>query len=57
MKPDFWYYFLRWVGGFCDIIDGICIILTLGFYNPMLSFKMVFYSSKRSIKKKMGGVV
>jgi len=54
MGPDFTYYFLRWIGGFCDIIDGIFVVISLGFYNPMLSFKIVFYSSARSIKKRMG---
>ena len=53
MKPDFMYYFLRWVTGFCDIIDGICVVISLGFYNPLLSFNMVFYSSKRDIKRRM----
>jgi hypothetical protein len=53
MKPDFWYYVLRWIGGFCDILDGICVVCSLGFYNPMLSYKMVFYSSERSIKRRM----
>ncbi len=53
MKPDFIYYLIRWITGFCDIIDGVCVILSFGFYNPLLSFKVVCYSSKRDIKKRM----
>lgn len=51
--PDFLYYILRWLGGFCDIIDGLFLILTGGFYSPYISFKLVVYSSKRTIGKKI----
>jgi hypothetical protein len=44
---DFWYYVLRWLGGWCDIVDGLFRVLTLGYWHPMLSFKLVIYSSKR----------
>ena len=50
---DTLYYILRWIGGFCDIIDGVCVVLTLGFYNPNLGFKRVIYDSKRMVEKKM----
>jgi len=53
MRPDFIYYFLRWVGGFCDIIDGVIVIFTLGFYNPMISFKIVYYSARRNLKRRI----
>lgn len=53
MGPDLGYYFLRWISGFCDIIDGICVVASLGFYSPMLSYKIVFYSSKRNLKARM----
>ena len=53
MKADLIYYLLRWCGGFCNIIDGMCIIFTGGFYNPWLSFKITAYSAKRSIKRRM----
>lgn len=48
-----YYYFFRWVGGFCEIIDGIFRIITLGFWSPCLSFKLVIYSSKKFIKRKI----
>jgi len=50
---DFWYYVLRWIGGWCDIIDGICRVISLGFWSPTLSFKMVIYSAKRVCYKQM----
>jgi hypothetical protein len=49
----FMYYFLRWMSGFCDTIDGLCVLFSLGFYNPGLSFKITCYSVKKSLKKRM----
>jgi len=53
--PDLIYYLLRWLGGLCDIIDGLFLIVSLGFYNPCLSFKLVIYSSKRDLIRKIKG--
>jgi len=53
MKPSFMYYFLRWINGFCDIIDGVCVILSLGLYNPELNFKMVCYNVKNDLKRRL----
>lgn len=51
MKPDKTYYILRWVSGFTDILDGLCVIFTLGCYHPMLSMKLMSYDAKRLLKK------
>jgi len=51
MKPDLIYYLLRWITGFCDILDGLCIVFTGGFYHPWLSYKIVNYSAVRVLKK------
>ena len=53
MRPDILFYVLRWIGGFCSIIDGVFTVLAAGFYNPNLTYKMVTYSSKRSIDRKL----
>ena len=51
MKPDILYYVLRWLMGFCEIIDGVCRIFTVGLYSPNLNLKVIAYSGKRIIKR------
>jgi len=53
MKNDIIFYILRWLTGFTEIIDGLFKVITLGSYSPNLSFKLVAYSTKRSIKKRL----
>jgi len=53
MKPDFTYYFLRWLTGFCEVVDGVLTVCTLGFFNPNATFAMVCYTSKRNINRMM----
>jgi len=53
MKPDFIYYFLRWFRGLLEIIDGLCMLISLGFYRPNLSMKVVIYDTKRMLKKRI----
>ena len=36
----------RFLSGFCDIIDGVCTIITLGFWCPNISFKFCILDSK-----------
>ena len=31
--------FALWLTGWADIIDGVCIVITLGFWYPDLSLK------------------
>jgi hypothetical protein len=37
-SEDFVWYLLRWLMGFGDLIDGICIILSLGFWSLNFSY-------------------
>ena len=53
-KPDFIYYLLRWLRGFLEIADGLCLLVSLGFYRPNLAMRCVMYDAKRLIKKRMG---
>ncbi len=32
--------FLRWVMGWAQILEGICAVLTLGFWTPALSLRV-----------------
>jgi len=34
------YLFVRWLYGFCLLIDGIIVVLSLGFVNPDLSLSV-----------------
>lgn len=45
---------LYWFTGWCNILDGLCVVLTLGYYYPMLSQKFIsvrLWFMKRKNKK------
>ena len=39
-----WY---RWVSCWCEIVDGVSGVLTLGYYRPALSYKVILKSAMR----------
>jgi hypothetical protein len=36
MRPEIKYHFLRWLMGLSNIIDGLCLIISIGFWTPAL---------------------
>lgn len=45
---------LYWFTGWCNVLDGLCVVLTLGHYYPMLAQKFVnvrMWFMKRKNKK------
>lgn len=51
-KPPFRHYLMLWIGGWLDIIDGLCRIATV-IWSPYLAFKLVIWESKRDLKRRM----
>jgi hypothetical protein len=37
-KEDDMEYFLKWICGWANLADGLCLIVTLGFYSPNISY-------------------
>ena len=35
----FKYYFLRWVTHWIQIVEGVCGVVSLGFFNPIWSLR------------------
>ena len=51
-RPHFFLIWIGWfVGGLCDIIDGLVNTLTLCFYYPNLGMKWRFWICKKQLKK------
>ena len=36
----------RWASCWCEIVDGVSGVLTLGYYRPGLAFKSIIKASK-----------
>lgn len=45
------YYFWRWLTCFCEIIDGLCGVVTGGFWSPKLNLKAWNWWLCRPIKE------
>ena len=42
-----------WIIGWCSIIDGICLVISLGFFSPQITLKFVSKLSKYRIAKRL----
>jgi len=52
-RPPFWIIWVGWfIGGICDMIDGLVNTLTLCCYYPGLGFTWRFWIAKKQIQKK-----
>jgi hypothetical protein len=52
-RAPFWIIWLGWfVGGLCQIIDGLVNTLTFCFYNPNLTINWAFWIAQKQLKIK-----
>lgn len=51
--PTFRYYFMRWIGHWLDIVDGLCGLMTLGLWCPYLSFWLVQKEVSRQLRSRI----
>jgi len=43
-----------WIGGWAKLADALCLIFTLGQFNPRLNYKWYFSLMSRRIINKVG---
>lgn len=44
------YLFIRWLSGFAEIIDGIFMVFTFGFWTPNLTMSVLCFASEIEAK-------
>jgi hypothetical protein len=53
MKIKFPYYsFSVWISGITDIVEGICKIVSLGFWLPDLTLKILCWGLEKDYEKR-----
>lgn len=50
MIHKFYLRFLRWLLGWASLLQGLCCILTLGFWYPSWELDMAIVYSKAKVK-------
>ena len=51
MKTPLSHRLYLWLSAWLYLLDGIVGIVTLGFYNPYLSFKSIYWFAKKNLRE------
>ena len=51
LKPPFWMLWIGWfIGGLCDVIDGMVNMFTLCYFYPRLGMNWRFWIAKKQMQ-------